>query len=144
MSSDELKQAGLKVTLPRMKILEILQEQSGKDHHMTAEDIYRALIQAGEEIGLATVYRVLTQFESAGLIKRHYFEGNQSVFELNEGGPHDHIVCLDCGSIFEFHDELVDRRQKEIASEQGFNLSDRSLILYAHCNKPNCDHRESS
>ncbi len=144
MSSEELKQAGLKVTLPRMKILEILQEQGGQDHHMTAEDIYRALIHAGEEIGLATVYRVLTQFESAGLIKRHYFEGNQSFFELNEGGPHDHIVCLDCGAIFEFHDELVDRRQKEIATDQGFTLSDRSLILYAHCVRHPCANRDAA
>ncbi|MGF1526480.1 MAG: ferric iron uptake transcriptional regulator [Candidatus Competibacterales bacterium] len=140
MASKELKQAGLKVTLPRVKILEILHNKEA-DHHLTAEAIYRALLQAGDDVGLATVYRVLTQFESAGLVKRHHFEGNQSVFELNRTGHHDHIICVECGRIFEFRDEFVDRRQREIARQQGFELADTSLVLYGNCTRQDCPHR---
>lgn len=141
LSSKELKKAGLKVTLPRMKILDMLQEH--ENLHMTAEDIYKALLNSGEEIGLATVYRVLTQFESAGLVKRHYFEGGQSVFEFNQGDHHDHIVCLQCGRIEEFYDEVIEQRQQAIADRSGFELSDHCLILYGNCTKPNCPHRLS-
>ena len=139
MSSQELKQAGLKVTLPRMKILDILQDN--QDAHLSAEDIYKSLLGSGEEVGLATVYRVLTQFESAGLIKRHNFEGGQAVFELDQGEHHDHILCLDCGHIEEFVDAGIESRQQKIASELGFKLSDHSLILYGNCTKKNCPHR---
>ena len=118
MGSKELKQAGLKVTLPRMKILDMLQQQ--ENTHLSAEAIYRALVDSGEEVGLATVYRVLAQFESAGLVKRHYFEGGQSVFEVNEGEHHDHIVCLECGRIEEFCDEEIEWRQHAIAQRLGF------------------------
>ncbi len=136
MNSNELKQAGLKVTLPRMKILEMLQDH--EHQHVTAEDIYKRLLDAGEEIGLATVYRVLTQFESAGLIKRHHFEGAQSCFELDQGTHHDHIVCLKCGKIEEFFDEVIEQRQRLIAKQLGFELADHSLILYGQCSAPGC------
>jgi len=139
VGSKELKQAGLKVTLPRMKILDMLQQQDSM--HMTAEAIYRALIDSGEEIGLATVYRVLTQFESAGLVKRHHFEGGHSVFELNQGEHHDHILCLECGRIEEFCDEEIERRQRAIAQRLGFELTEHCLILYCHCSRPDCPHR---
>lgn len=138
MGSKELKQAGLKVTLPRMKILDILQQQ--ENAHLSAETIYRALIDSGEEIGLATVYRVLTQFESAGLVKRHHFEGGQSVFEVNQGDHHDHIVCLECGRIEEFCDEEIERRQHAIARRLGFELAEHCLILYGHCTRADCQH----
>lgn len=141
LSSKELKKAGLKVTLPRMKILDMLQEH--ENLHMTAEDIYKALLNSGEEIGLATVYRVLTQFESAGLVKRHYFEGGQSVFEFNQGDHHDHIVCLQCGKIEEFYDDVIEQRQRSIADRSGFELSEHCLILYGNCTRPNCPHRPS-
>ncbi len=136
MNSKELKQAGLKVTLPRMKILEMLQDH--EHQHVTAEDLYKRLLDAGEEIGLATVYRVLTQFESAGLIKRHHFEGTQSCFELDQGTHHDHIVCLKCGKIEEFFDEVIEQRQRLIAKQLGFELADHCLILYGQCNTPGC------
>ncbi|MFO1372738.1 MAG: ferric iron uptake transcriptional regulator [Candidatus Competibacteraceae bacterium] len=139
MGSKELKQVGLKVTLPRMKILDMLQNQQSA--HLTAEDIYRALVNSGEEIGLATVYRVLTQFEAAGLVKRHHFEGGQSVFEINQGDHHDHILCLDCGRIEEFFDEDIERRQRAIAQQLGFELSEHCLILYGHCSRTACPHR---
>lgn len=139
MGSKELKQAGLKVTLPRVKILDMLQQQGSL--HMTAEAIYRALVDSGEEVGLATVYRVLTQFESAGLVKRHYFEGGHSVFELNQGEHHDHILCLECGRIEEFCDEEIERRQHSIAQQRGFTLAEHCLILYGHCDDPQCIHR---
>ena len=142
MSSQELKQAGLKVTLPRMKILDILQDN--QDSHLSAEDIYKALLNSGEEVGLATVYRVLTQFESAGLVKRHNFEGGQAVFELDQGEHHDHILCLDCGRIEEFVDASIETRQQKIASDLGFKLSEHSLILYGHCTKKNCPYRAAS
>lgn len=131
METADLKKAGLKVTLPRMKILELL--EASQTRHQTAEDIYKALLDAGEEIGLATVYRVLTQFESAGLVNRHHFEGGQAVFELNEGKHHDHLVCVKCGKVIEFMDNIIEDRQKKIAEENGFKITEHSLILYGHC-----------
>lgn len=139
MGSKELKQAGLKVTLPRMKILDMLQHQGST--HLSAEEIFRALEESGEEVGLATVYRVLTQFESAGLVKRHHFEGDHSVFELNQGEHHDHILCLECGRIEEFCDEDIERRQRAIAQRLGFELAEHCLILYGHCTRNECPHR---
>lgn len=140
MSSKELKQAGLKVTHPRLKILDMLQDH--ENQHMTAEDVYKTLLSSGEEIGLATVYRVLTQFESAGLVKRHYFEGGQSIFELNQGDHHDHIMCLNCGRIEEFYDEVIEQHQRDIAKKHGFELSDHCLILYGYClDKKDCTER---
>lgn len=138
MGSKDLKQAGLKVTLPRMKILNMLQTHQ---QHLTAEAVYKSLLEAGEEIGVATVYRVLTQFEAAGLVRRHYFEGGQSVFEFNRGLHHDHIVCLQCGRIEEFCDELIEQRQRAVAEERGFRLVDHNLILYADCSRPACPYR---
>lgn len=131
MVTKDLRKAGLKVTLPRMKILEILSQ--GENRHLSAEDVYKALLESGEDIGLATVYRVLTQFEGAGIVQRHYFEGNQSVFELAEGEHHDHIVCLKCGNIEEFYDEVIEQRQEQVAAERGFEVTDHSLILYGRC-----------
>lgn len=128
MERQDLKKAGLKVTLPRMKILQLL--ETSDEHHLTAEDIYRELLEAGEEIGLATVYRVLTQFEAAGLVNRHHFEGGQAVFELNRGEHHDHMVCSRTGKVVEFYDEIIEQRQKAIAKEHGFKITDHSLILY--------------
>lgn len=128
METQDLKKAGLKVTLPRMKILELL--ETSEDHHLTAEDIYRMLLDGGEEIGLATVYRVLTQFEAAGLVRRHHFEGGQAVFELNRGEHHDHMVCSRTGKVVEFYDEIIEQRQREIAKQHGFEIIDHSLILY--------------
>jgi Fur family ferric uptake transcriptional regulator len=133
METQDIRNAGLKVTLPRIKILEMLEEQSGQDRHLTAEDVYKRLIQQGEEIGLATVYRVLTQFEAAGLVKRHHFEGGHSIFEFNRGEHHDHIVCVKCGRVEEFTDDLIENRQKEIAKNLNFSLTDHSLCLYGVC-----------
>ena len=124
----ELRKAGLKVTLPRLKILEILEDT--KLRHMSAEDIYKELIESEEDIGLATVYRVLTQFESAGLVTRHNFEGGHSVFELDDGEHHDHMVCVDSGEVVEFVSEEIERLQEEIAEKHGFELLDHSLVLY--------------
>jgi Fur family ferric uptake transcriptional regulator len=139
MESQDLKRAGLKVTLPRMKILEILE---GSDvQHLTAEDIYRRLLALGEQIGLATVYRVLTQFEGAGLVTRHHFEGGQAVFELERGEHHDHIVCTECGHVEEFFDEVIEQRQHAVAEARGFTLKDHSLILYGECNDRDCPRR---
>ena len=135
----ELKRAGLKVTLPRMKILEIL--ETAEPSHLTAEDIYRRLLESGEEIGLATVYRVLTQFEAADLVHRHHFEGGQAVFELDRGHHHDHIVCVECGHVEEFYDEMIEARQKAVAAKAGFDISDHSLILYGRCRRPDCPTR---
>jgi len=126
-----LKKAGLKNTQPRRRILEILDKAS--DHHMSAEDIYRQLVDAGEEIGLATVYRVLTQFEEAGLVVRHHFEGGQSVFELDHGEHHDHLVCVKCARVEEFCDEVIERRQQEIAKKAGFEITDHSLNIFGIC-----------
>ncbi|MEJ6591301.1 MAG: ferric iron uptake transcriptional regulator [SAR86 cluster bacterium] len=132
--SQDLKDAGLKITLPRIKILQIL--ESSKVHHLSAEDVYKHLLQNDEEIGLATVYRVLTQFESAGLVIRHHFEGGHSVFELSTNDHHDHLVCVKCGLVEEFHDEEIERRQENIALERGFELTDHNLNLYGLC--PQC------
>ncbi len=137
MQSSDLKKAGLKVTLPRMKILEIL--ENSPQRHMSAEDIYRTLIDANEEIGLATVYRVLTQFEGAGLVERHHFEGGQAVFEINNGDHHDHLVCMKCGKVVEFFDKLIEERQHIIAKEKGFELTDHSMILYGLCGGADCE-----
>jgi len=134
MESSDLKKAGLKITLPRMKILEFL--EASKVRHQSAEDIYRSLLDDGEEIGLATVYRVLTQFEAAGLVERHHFESGQAVFELSEKGHHDHIVCVSCGKVEEFYDELIEDRQRVVAAEKGYVVTDHSLTLYGKC--PDC------
>ena len=134
MESSELRKAGLKVTLPRMKILDIL-ESTGSVRHQSAEDVYKALLDSGEDIGLATVYRVLTQFESAGLVKRHHFEGGHSVFELNQGSHHDHILCVKCGRVDEFVDETIEQRQKDIAKELGYEMTDHCLYMYGICSK---------
>ena len=139
MDSDELKKVGLKATQPRLRILSIL-EQHG-DEHLSAEDVYKALLDAGEDVGLATVYRVLTQFESAGLVIRHNFEGGRSVFERDSGEHHDHIVCLDCGHVEEFVDGTIEARQERIAGQHGFTISEHSLVLYGHCIKASCPHR---
>ncbi len=134
-----IRKAGLKVTLPRMKILEIL--DTNPQRHMTAEDVYKELLARDEEIGLATVYRVLTQFESAGLVVRHHFEGGQAVFELDRGEHHDHIVCLDCGRVEEFIDDTIEGCQERIASKHGFRIRDHSLIIHGECLDPDCPHR---
>jgi Fur family ferric uptake transcriptional regulator len=131
LDNAQIKQAGLKVTLPRIKILQVL-ETSDK-RHMSAEDVYKTLLAKGDEIGLATVYRVLTQFEGAGLVCRHHFEGGQSVFELNSGGHHDHLVCVKCGKVVEFLEEAIEERQQAIAREHGFTLEDHSLVIYGLC-----------
>ena len=134
MESNDLKKAGLKVTLPRMKILDLM--ESSAVRHQSAEDIYQALRDDGEEVGLATVYRVLTQFEAAGLVTRHHFEGGQAVFELNREGHHDHIVCVGCGKVEEFVDEIIEQQQNKIAAEKGYEITEHSLILYGKC--PQC------
>ena len=134
VENQELRNAGLKVTLPRVKILEIL--ESSHRRHMSAEDMYKSLLDSGEDIGLATVYRVLTQFETAGLVTRHHFEGGHSVFELNQGMHHDHIVCVKCGRVDEFVDGEIEKRQKQIANAKGYEITDHSLHLYGIC--PDC------
>lgn len=131
MESQDIRNAGLKVTLPRLKILEIL-EKSGT-RHLSAEDIYKILLEEGEEIGLATIYRVLTQFESAELVSRHHFEGGNSVFELNQGEHHDHILCVKCGKVDEFVDEVIEKRQRARAEELGYQMTDHSLYVYGIC-----------
>ena len=135
MSSEnqELKKAGLKVTLPRVKILQIL-ENAG-DHHMSADDVYRTLLDQGEDVGLATVYRVLTQFESAGLVARHHFEAGTAVFELAKGDHHDHMICLETGKVIEFVDEVIEQRQHEIAEAHGYDIEDHNLIMYVRPKK---------
>jgi len=133
MSAQELKKAGLKATLPRIKILEILEKSAMR--HMSAEDVYKALLESGEDVGIATVYRVLTQFESAGLVFRHNFEGGHSVFELDEGQHHDHILCIKCGRVDEFFDETIEQRQKDIAKKHGYTMTDHSLIIQGICRK---------
>ena len=137
--STDLRKAGLKVTLPRLKILDIL--AAGTARHMSAEDIYKKLLESNEDIGLATVYRVLTQFEAAGLVTRHHFEGGMAVFELNHGAHHDHIVCVDCGKVEEFMDGSIEERQHAVAKRLGYEISDHALILYGHCRKPNCPNK---
>ncbi|MCI0506235.1 MAG: ferric iron uptake transcriptional regulator [Gammaproteobacteria bacterium] len=131
MSSDELREAGLKATVPRVKILEIMEQSPVR--HLSAEDIYKALLEEGEDVGIATIYRVLTQFESAGLVTRHHFESGTSVFELNQGRHHDHILCLKCGKVEEFVDEVIEQRQKDIAKKAGFSMTDHSLNIYGIC-----------
>jgi Fur family transcriptional regulator, ferric uptake regulator len=137
--ADELKHSGLKATLPRLKILEVF--QNTPQRHMTAEDVFKALLTEGSDIGLATVYRVLMQFEQAGLLTRSHFESGKSVFELNEGQHHDHLVCLTCGRVEEFFDPEIEKRQRAVAQARGFELQDHSLALYAACTKPDCPHR---
>lgn len=137
--ANELKSSGLKATLPRIKILEVF--QTAKQRHMTAEDVFRVLLNEGADVGLATVYRVLLQFEQAGLLTRHHFEAGKAVYELNEGQHHDHLVCLDCGLVEEFFDPDIERRQREVALERGFQLQDHALSLYAVCTKTNCPHK---
>lgn len=133
MQNSDIKNAGLKVTFPRMKILEIL--ESSEDRHLKAEDIYRLLLDSGEEIALATVYRVLTQFETAGLVERHHFDGGHAVFELNDGSHHDHLVDIESGEVVEFYDEIIEQRQKEIAAKYNFTITEHTMVLYGHFNK---------
>ena len=133
---DELKSNGLKATLPRLKILEVFQR--GTLRHMTAEDLYRVLLEERSDIGLATVYRVLMQFEQAGLLNRSNFESGKAVYELNEGQHHDHLVCLDCGRVEEFFDPEIETRQQKVAAAKGFAIADHALSLYAHCTKTDC------
>lgn len=135
----ELKASGLKATLPRLKILEIFQNSSVR--HLSAEDVYKILLTENMDVGLATVYRVLTQFEQAGLLHRNHFETGKAVFELNEGSHHDHLVCLDCGRVEEFFDSEIEKRQQIIAIERGFSIAEHALALYGHCTKDNCEFR---
>jgi len=141
-STQSLKDIGLKATLPRRKILELF--ENSKVRHLSAEDVYKALIAEGIDIGLATVYRVLTQFEQAGLLSRQHFETGKAVFELSQGGHHDHLVCLQCGRVEEFYDPEIEKRQSEIARQRGFELRGHSLALYADCTKANCEHRAAA
>ena len=138
-NAEELKSSGLKATLPRIKILEVFQHTTRR--HMTAEDVYKSLLIEGSDIGLATVYRVLMQFEQAGLLTRSNFESGKSVFELNEGHHHDHLVCLTCGRVEEFYDPEIEVRQRAVAESRGFDLQEHSLALYARCTKTDCPHR---
>ncbi|HSS71796.1 MAG TPA: ferric iron uptake transcriptional regulator [Casimicrobiaceae bacterium] len=141
-TSHDLKNAGLKATLPRLRIINLF-EQS-KVRHLSAEDVYRQLLADGLDIGLATVYRVLTQFEQAGLLVRHHFESGKAVFELNQGGHHDHLVCLQCGRVEEFFDPEIEKRQLKVAKERGFAIAEHALYLYAECVKPNCPYRKTT
>ena len=130
VENQELRKVGLKVTLPRVKILQILESSEHGRQHMSAEDVYKKLLDAGEDVGLATVYRVLTQFEGAGLVTRHNFETGHSVFEIARGAHHDHMVCIETGDVIEFHDDVIETRQKEIAERHGYTLEDHALVLY--------------
>jgi len=141
VESQDLKNAGLKVTLPRLKILEMLENSTTR--HLSAEEIYRRLMDGGDDIGLATVYRVLTQFEAAGLVTRHHFEGGHAVFELERGQHHDHIVCTRCGRVDEFEDELIEARQRERANALGYRLVEHNLIMYGECQRENCPNLKS-
>jgi Fur family ferric uptake transcriptional regulator len=136
---DELKSTGLKATLPRLKILEIFQK--GTQRHMTAEDVFRVLLEDRSDVGLATVYRVLAQFEQADILSRSHFEGGKAVYELNEGQHHDHLVCLDCGKVEEFYDAEIEKRQNDVAKLKGFTIADHALSLYAHCTTEKCPNR---
>jgi Fur family ferric uptake transcriptional regulator len=140
LENQDIRKAGLKVTLPRVKILEILESSAAR--HMTAEDVYKELLERGEEIGLATVYRVLTQFVNAGLAEKHHFEGGQAVFELDRGHHHDHIVCQQCGKVEEFLDETIEKCQRAIATRKGFEITDHSLIIYGRCTRENCPNKQ--
>ena len=135
----DLKASGLKATLPRLKILEIF--QNSEVRHLTAEDVYKQLLTENLDVGLATVYRVLTQFEQAGLLNRNHFETGKAIFELNAGSHHDHLVCLDCGRVEEFFDEAIESRQNTIASERGFSIAEHALAIYGNCIKPACPYR---
>ena len=137
--ADELKSSGLKATLPRIKVLEIFQKT--EQRHMSAEDVFKMLLAEGADVGLATVYRVLMQFEQAGILSRTHFETGKAVFELNEGKHHDHLVCIDCGRVEEFFDAEIEKRQRSIAQTRGFDLQDHALALYAACTKKNCPYR---
>jgi Fur family ferric uptake transcriptional regulator len=137
--TDELKNSGLKATLPRIKILDVFQRTSQR--HMTAEDVFKALLAEGADVGLATVYRVLMQFEQAGLLTRSHFESGKSVFELNEGQHHDHLVCITCGRVEEFYDAEIETRQRAVAEQRGFALQDHALALYATCTKQDCAYK---
>ena len=137
----ELKSMGLKATLPRLKVLELFQDR--RRRHMSAEDVYRELLAEQQDVGLATVYRVLTQFEQAGILKRSNFESGKAVYELDEGQHHDHLVCLQCGRVEEFYDPEIERRQQRIAKDRGFALQDHALALYANCTKADCPHRDA-
>jgi Fur family transcriptional regulator, ferric uptake regulator len=141
-SPQDLKTIGLKATLPRLRILELFEKSAVR--HLAAEDVYRMLSREGTDTGLATIYRVLTQFEQAGLLIRHHFEGGKAVFELNRGGHHDHLVCVQCGHVEEFFDPAIEQRQEEIARERGFSLQEHSLYLYVDCSRANCPHRNRS
>ncbi|HRF72311.1 MAG TPA: ferric iron uptake transcriptional regulator [Accumulibacter sp.] len=141
-NSDNLKSMGLKATLPRLKILALFEKTEVR--HLTAEDVYRLLLAENLDVGLATVYRVLTQFEQAGLLERHYFESGKAVFELSAGQHHDHLVCIDCGRVEEFYDAEIERRQTRVAKERGFIIREHALYLYAECSKPDCPHRANS
>jgi Fur family transcriptional regulator, ferric uptake regulator len=137
--ADDLKNTGLKATAPRMKVLEAF--QSSGLRHMSAEDVYRVLMKDGLDVGLATIYRVLAQFEQAGIVNRNHFESGKAVFELNEGSHHDHLVCLDCGRVEEFLDAQIESRQRAVAHAKGFELAEHALSLYGHCTKKDCPHR---
>lgn len=141
-SGEQLKSMGLKATGPRMKILRLFEESD--QTHLSADDVYRLLLNEQEDVGLATVYRVLTQFEQAGILMRHRFDDDKSVYELNKGGHHDHLLCIQCGRVEEFYDPEIERRQKRIAAERGFKIHDHSLHLYVDCLKEDCPHRSRS
>ena len=141
-TSHDLKSAGLKATVPRLKIINLF--ETSRVRHLTAEDVYKILLAEGLDIGLATVYRVLTQFEQAGLLVRHHFESGKAVFELNEGKHHDHLVCMQCGRVEEFYDPEIEKRQTRVTKERGFAISEHALYLYADCTKPHCPHRKHS
>ena len=138
---EELKSTGLKATIPRLKILEVFQRSSQR--HMSAEDVFKVLLLENSDVGLATVYRVLTQFEQASFLSRSQFEGGKSVYELNEGQHHDHMVCLDCGRVEEFYDAEIESRQQAVAQAKGFVIADHALSLYAHCTQQPCPHRNT-
>ena len=140
--SHDLKTIGLKATLPRLKILNLFEHTDVR--HLTAEDVYKVLLQEGMDIGLATIYRVLTQFEQAGILIRHHFESGKAVFELNEGKHHDHLVCLECGRVEEFYDAEIEKRQTKVAKDHGFSIHEHSLQIYADCIKTDCPYRPKS
>lgn len=142
MEDQEIRKAGLKVTAPRVKILELLEKSP--ERHVSAEDVYKMLLAANEDIGLATVYRVLTQFEAAGLVEKHHFEDGYSVFELNKGKHHDHIICVTCGRVKEFVDETIEKRQQTIANDLGFQISEHELVIYGKCLDKNCSRKKKS
>jgi Fur family ferric uptake transcriptional regulator len=139
-TQQDLKNMGLKATLPRLKILNLF--ETSDQRHLTAEDVYKLLLNEGMEIGLATIYRVLTQFEQAGLLIRHHFESGKAVFELDQGTHHDHLVCIQCGHVEEFYDAEIERRQARIAKDRGFNIQEHSLHLYADCLRPDCEYKK--